>query len=77
MRPTRSMLAVAAISLIAGGSIAPVAAARQGADDPPAHNARDDHGGKRIRAKAARHGADDRPGDDRRGRGADDGPNHR
>jgi hypothetical protein len=53
-----------------------------GADDPATHDARDDKGGTRggkrrgaddnVKATASRHGRKGR----RRGRGADDGPNH-
>lgn len=73
----RSIFAVAAVSLLAAGGVAPTAMARHGADDPVGHDVGDDHGGKRVKARAARRGADDRPGHERRGRGTDDGPNHR
>ena len=74
----RSLVALTAVAALALGGAAPAAFAKHGADDPPAHKAADDKGGKRVKAKAARHGADDKPGDDRRGRGRgrDDGPNH-
>ena len=76
-RSPRSILAVAAISMLATAGVAPVAMARHGADDPPGHNAGDDHGGKRV-VRVASRGADDPPGDDRGGRrhGLDDGPSH-
>jgi hypothetical protein len=75
----RSLAAFVAIAALGAGGAAPAAYARHGADDTPAHKAADDKGGKRVKAKAARHGADDPAGDDRggRGRGRDDGPNHR
>lgn len=78
-RSTRTLTAIAAVAAIGLGGGVPVAMARHGADDPPGHNAGDDHGGARHHARAARHRADDPPGDDHGGRGrhGDDGPNHR
>jgi hypothetical protein len=88
-RSRRPLAALAAASLLAVGGLAPTAFARHGADDPAGHDARDDHGGRVVKARTARHGADDRAGhrhhrhhgaDDRAGHhrhgGADDGPNH-
>jgi hypothetical protein len=88
-RTTRRILTLGAVAAMAvGGGVAPTAFARHGADDPPGHDAGDDHGGQRVkpRAHTSRHGADDRPGHRRHGaddgpghrrHGADDGPNHR
>jgi hypothetical protein len=53
-RSARSILAVAAVSMLATAGIAPAAMARNGADDPPGHNVGDNHG-------ARGHGADDGP----------------
>jgi hypothetical protein len=77
-RISRSLLALAAASLLAFAGLAPGAIAKNGADDPAGHNARDDHGGKvTAKVRTARHRADDPAGDDRGGHRADDGPNHR
>jgi hypothetical protein len=85
----RSLAAVAAVTALAAGGVAPVALARHGADDPVTHDRGDDRGGQRVKSTIARHGADDPAGhdrfDDRGGRriksrgarhGADDRPRH-
>ena len=86
MSVARSRLVLAGtIAALAFGSAgaAGVAQARHGADDPPGHDAGDDHGGRAVTAHAARHGRDDRGRDDRGGlraraarHGHDDGPGH-
>ena len=53
-RTPRSIIALAAISMLVSAGIAPTAMARHGADDPPGHNAADNHG-------ARGDGADDGP----------------
>ena len=81
MSALRSKLMIAgAIAALGTGSVATgVAQAKHGSDDPPRHEARDEHGG--LRGKAMRHGRDDKAGDDRGGlrakasrHGRDDAP---
>jgi Spy/CpxP family protein refolding chaperone len=82
--PSRTLLTIAATAALAVGGAAPAAFARHGADDPPGHDAGDDHGGKAHFGKShrrvttreieKRHGADDPAG--HRRHGGDDGPNH-
>jgi hypothetical protein len=72
-RSTRSLITLAVAALLALGGGAPAALAKHGADDPPSHDVRDDHGGKRH-AKHHRHGKHHRAAHHRRGN--DDGPNH-
>jgi hypothetical protein len=77
------LLLAGVIAALGAGSLGPVgiAQAKHGADDPPSHDARDDHGRHHARhhhrghhhhsrAHHARHGhgRDDRPGDDHGGR---------
>jgi hypothetical protein len=78
-RSARSFAVLAAVAALGLGSAVPMAVAKHGADDPVGHDAGDDHGGKRVRAKPARHSGDDRGRHHRRGHhrhGSDDGPNH-
>jgi hypothetical protein len=68
-------LTVAAAILAFGAGTAGgvgVAQAKHGSDDPPRHDARDDHGGRH--AHAARHHRHHHH--HHRGRHHDDGPNH-
>ena len=53
-RTPRSIIALAAVSMLVSAGIAPAAMARHGADDPPGHNVGDNHG-------ARGGGADDGP----------------
>jgi hypothetical protein len=75
-------ITIAVLALAGGGS---TALAKQGADDPPGHDANDDKGGlvhKQSRDDSRARSRDDRGRHGRHGRhhrrgGHDDGPNHR
>jgi hypothetical protein len=76
-RISRSLITLAAAAVLALGGGVPAALAKHGADDPPSHNVRDDHGGKRHARSAKhhqRHGKHHRRAHHRHGN--DDGPNH-